>query len=163
MAAYKHGGDVHKAVKEKSMHHLATHEAKHRKTGGRADDGEENADDDSEGDSRAPRGWKMKEPDTEEVYAGKGSNVDKEARGEERKKGGKVKKVARKTGGKAEEKKKHLGHIEGEEKKHRLDRPGRKRGGGVGSDTSPLTTANKTSERRGPTDADNDRGITGEE
>lgn len=160
-----HGGhhDVHKAVKEKSMHHLAHHEAKHRKTGGRADAGEENADDDSEGDSRAPRGWKMPEPDTTMSYT-KDSNVEGEAKGEERKKGGKVKahkKVMRKHGGKTEHKK-HLGHIEGEEKKHRLDRPGRKRGGGVGADTSPLTTANKTSERRGPTDADEDRGIAGE-
>jgi len=163
MAAYKHGGDVHKAVKEKSMHHLAHHEAKHRKTGGRADAGEENADDDSEGDSRAPRGWVMKEPDTDMSYT-KDSNVIGESKGEERKRGGKVKKkVMRKHGGKTEHKeKKHLGHIEGEEKKHRLDRPGRKRGGGVGSDTSPLTTANRTSERRGPTDADDDRGITGE-
>ena len=162
-----HGGshDVHKAVKEKSMHHMAHHEAKHRKTGGRADAGEENADDDSEGDSRAPRGWDMPEPDTTMSYT-KDSNVIGESKGEERKHGGKVKahKMKRKAGGKAEHKehKKHLGHMEGEEKKHRLDRPGRKRGGGVGADTTPLTTANKTSERRGPTDANDDRGITGE-
>jgi hypothetical protein len=149
MAHYKHGGDVHKAVKEKSMHHLGHGEAKHRKTGGRADEGDD-----------------LAEPDAEETYAGKGSNVEKEAHGEVRKKGGKVCKKAggkaeeRKRGGKAE--KKHLGHMEGEAKRERLDRPKRKQGGGVGADTSPLTTANKTSDRRGPSEADDKRGITGE-
>jgi hypothetical protein len=44
----------------------------------------------------------------------------------------------RKDGGKA---KKHVA-MEGMKTKHRrLDRPGRKRGGGVGADSTPLTTA----------------------
>lgn len=48
----------------------------------------------------------------------------------------------RKTGGRVE-------HLEGSAAKKRLDRPGRKRGGGVGSDSSPLTTASRTTDRRG--------------
>ncbi len=44
----------------------------------------------------------------------------------------------RKDGGKA---KKHMS-MDGAKTKHRrLDRPGRKRGGGVGADATPLTTA----------------------
>jgi len=147
--AYKHGGDVHKAVKEKSMHHMKHHEAKHRKTGGRAEEEED-------GNS----GVDTPEPDTDMSYTYQ-SNVTKEAK-DERKKGGAIKKVAKKKGGEVA-KKKHVGEVEGEAKKHRLDRPGRKRGGGVGADTSPLTTAANTSERRGPSKADDDRGITGEE
>src|ERR1700690_1390185 len=96
----KTGGDIHRSVKEKSMHHLATGEAKHRKTGGRAEDNDK-TDDSIEADSKAPRGWKMGEPDVTKSYT-KDSNVEGEAKGEERKRGGKVKKVARKTGGKAE-------------------------------------------------------------
>lgn len=65
----------------------------------------------------------MKDKDADDVYAGGKSNVAKEAR----KRGGKV---------------------EGEMKKARLDRPGRKRGGGVGADTSPLSSAARTSDRR---------------
>lgn len=63
-----------------------------------------------------------------EVYAGKGSNVEKEA--EEKAHGGKVHKRM-KSGG----------HVEGHVGKRRLDRPGRKRGGGVGSDMHPLSSA----------------------
>jgi len=148
MAMYKHGGDIHKAVKEKSMHHLNQKESMHRKTGGRTEE---------DGNEGVP----YEEPDAEEVYAGKGSNVEKEAHGEERKKGGKVKMLTKKKGGVAEGKK-HVGKVEGEAAKHRMDRPGRKRGGGVGADTSPLTTANKVDDRRGPSKADDDRGITGE-
>lgn len=49
----------------------------------------------------------------------------------------------RKSGGAA---KKHLA-MEGMKTKHRrLDRPGRKRGGGVGADSTPLTTAAKTTQ-----------------
>lgn len=51
--------------------------------------------------------------------------VIKEA--EEKKKGGKV-----------------LGKMHGKMPHHRLDRPGRKRGGRVGADTSPLSSAHKT-------------------
>ena len=66
-------------------------------------------------------------------------DVIKEAKGEEsydkgdeRKKGGRVKKKAG-------------GAIHGEHAKHRMDRPrvGRKRGGGVGADRSPLSSAHK--------------------
>jgi hypothetical protein len=140
--------DVHKEVKAKSMHHMHGHEAKkHRKEGGRAEYGD---------------GAENEEPDAEDVYEGKDSNVAKEAHGEERKRGGKVKK---KAGGKVEKKeheKKHVGKVEGEEKKHRLDRPGRKRGGGIGSNVNPLSTSARTEDRRGPGKGDDDRGITGE-
>ena len=64
-----------------------------------------------------------------EVYAGEGSNVVKEAR-------------ARKKGGK----------VEGEKSMSRCDRAPRKRGGratGGGAESSPLTAANKTSNRPG--------------
>ena len=44
----------------------------------------------------------------------------------------------RKDGGKA---KKHLDMEGAKTKVRRLDRPGRKRGGGVGADSTPLTTA----------------------
>jgi hypothetical protein len=141
--------NIHREVKEKSMRHMPEHMAKHRKTGGRAEYGD---------------GAENDEPDAEDVYEGKDSNVAKEAHGEVRKRGGKVKakKVMRKHGGKAEEKK-HLGKIEGEAAKRRLDRPGRKRGGGVGADVTPLSTANRTDDRRGPSQSDDERGITGEE
>lgn len=57
----------------------------------------------------------------EENYNGSENNVEKEA-----------------------EKKKRGGHVKGEgPKKHRLDRPGRKRGGGVGADMHPLSSASK--------------------
>lgn len=58
------------------------------------------------------------------VEGGGNPNVIKEAH--ERKKGGKVK----------------IG-MSGAKAKHRLDRPGRKTGGRVGADTSPLSTAHK--------------------
>ncbi|OYV98522.1 MAG: hypothetical protein B7Z68_00730 [Acidobacteria bacterium 21-70-11] len=47
----------------------------------------------------------------------------------------------RKTGGRVET-------TSGEAAKRRLDRPGRKRGGGVGSDASPLTSAARITDRR---------------
>ena len=50
------------------------------------------------------------------------------------KRGGKVKRA---TGGKV------IGLMTGGAVKPRLDRPGRKRGGGVGADLSPLSTAHK--------------------
>lgn len=54
-------------------------------------------------------------------------------KGDERKKGGRVKKKAG-------------GAIHGEHMKHRMDRPrpGRKRGGAVGADRSPLSSAHKS-------------------
>lgn len=68
-----------------------------------------------------------------DVYAGASSNVVKEA--EERKHGGRAKKD---------------GHFaEGGRTRARLDRPGRKRGGGVGSDMRPLTTAHNAKDADG--------------
>lgn len=61
-------------------------------------------------------------------------NVIKEAR--ERKDGGKVKRMA---GGKV------LGKMTGGAVRPRLDRPGRKSGGRVGANTSPLSTAHNSS------------------
>jgi len=57
---------------------------------------------------------------------------DGEETGHERKRGGKVKKA-----------KKERHEMEGKEPKKRMDRPGRKRGGAVGANTSPLSTAHK--------------------
>ncbi len=54
-----------------------------------------------------------------------------------KKHGGKVKKHHRATGGKV------IGLMTGGGVRPRLDRPGRKRGGGVGADTSPLSTAHR--------------------
>lgn len=74
-----------------------------------------------------------------DVYAGKDSPTVKEA--EERSRGGGAKK--RKAGGGVEHR------AEGGSAMKRHDRPGRKRGGGVGSDMRPLTTANKTRDADG--------------
>ena len=68
----------------------------------------------------------------EEVYAGKGSNVEKEAK--QKKHGGRAK---RKHGGHV----KHVGHVDGMHAKKRADRPARKRGGKVGADMNPLSSA----------------------
>lgn len=72
----------------------------------------------------------------EQSYAGTGSEVEKAA--ERKKAGGRV----------------HHGkvpmHVEGHKASHhRLDRPGRKRGGAVGADTKPMTTASKLSAPEG--------------
>ena len=75
------------------------------------------------------RKCKAKGGATPDVVSGN-KNVIKEA---EMKKGGKVKKRA--TGGKV------IGLMTGGAVRPRLDRPGRKTGGGVGSNTSPLSTA----------------------
>lgn len=64
----------------------------------------------------------------------------------DRKKGGKVK---RKTGGKV------IGLMTGGGVRARLDRPGRKSGGGVGANRSPLSTAHSATSGNGsssPTD-----------
>lgn len=60
-------------------------------------------------------------------HAGGNPEVIKEA--EEKKKGGKV----------------HHMKMHGHHGKHRLDRPGRKRGGRVGADLSPLSSAKRDS------------------
>lgn len=75
-------------------------------------------------------------------YDAEGSNVEKEA--DERKRGGRVKKDCapeRKHGGRVKEEHR----VEGKMSKMRLDRPGRKSGGRVGSDKSPLTSAARVS------------------
>ncbi|MBM7047574.1 hypothetical protein [Rhizobium lusitanum] len=70
-----------------------------------------------------------KDESPKDVYAGADSNVKKEA--DERKDGGRVKK-------------KEMGKVDGKKSKMRLDRPGRKAGGRVGADSSPLSSAAKT-------------------
>ena len=69
----------------------------------------------------------------------------------ERKHGGKAKHHGKHHGKEHEHKKerKHGGKIEGHHPKHRMDKPGRKRGGRVGADTSPLSSANRTSKPTG--------------
>lgn len=67
------------------------------------------------------------------VYAGSGSNVIKAAM--ERKRGGAVKKDE--------------GKVEGAKAKMRLDRPGRKKGGRVGADSAPLSSAAKVTPASG--------------
>lgn len=66
-------------------------------------------------------------------------NVIKEA--EEHKKGGKVGKHKKRAAGGAVAKTKTVGLMTGGAVRPRLDKPGRKSGGRVGSDTSPLTSA----------------------
>jgi hypothetical protein len=76
----------------------------------------------------------------EEDYSGS-SNVAKEAK--ERKKGGRVKDCMpeRKHGGKVKEEHR----VEGKLAKMHMGRPGRKAGGRVGSDKSPLSSAHSVS------------------
>lgn len=82
---------------------------------------------------RAYGGVVDKDPASREVYAGKDSNVVREA--DERRRGGPVRK--RREGGR----------VEGKIAKMRLDRPGRKTGGRVGADRSPLSEAARTTDR----------------
>ena len=75
-----------------------------------------------------------KDKSPSEVYAGKGSDVVKEAK-------------KRADGGK----------VDGEAGPRRMDRPGRKRGGRIGADTSPLSSAARIKEPAGRTyDREND-------
>lgn len=70
-------------------------------------------------------------------------NVFKEA--EERKKGGKVKRAAGgAVAGVADPVTKTIGRMSGGAVKARMDRPGRKKGGRVGSNNMPLSTAHAT-------------------
>ena len=87
--------------------------ARHRKSGGRTDMKVSGNPD------------VFKEAEGEESYA----------KGDEKKHGGKVKKHHRATGGKV------IGLMTGGGVRPRLDRPGRKLGGRVGSDRSPLSSA----------------------
>lgn len=89
------------------------------------------------GKKRASGGVVDKDASPKEVYAGAGSNVVKEA--DERKDGGRVKKEG--------------GKVDGKKAKMRLDRPGRKMGGRVGADRSPLSEAAKLT---GPSDKEGD-------
>jgi hypothetical protein len=50
----------------------------------------------------------------------------------------------RKRGGKVMKEEKMAGKMHGEMSRHRLDRPGRKRGGRVGADMNPLSSAHNT-------------------
>ena len=153
--------NIHRAVKEKSMHHMKREARKSggatmvsQKEGGSADYGGGFAMD-KEPEDDVKRSYTM--PGDKPVYDA--------ARGEEGKGGGPGDKDIKKRGGKVEKKakpKKEMGKVEGETKAHRMDRPARKRGGGVGADMSPLTTASKITDRRGPSKGDDDRGITGE-
>lgn len=95
--------------------HKAHHHGKHhRKEGGRTDM------------------WVSGNPDVKKEAEGKEPYDE----GDERKRGGKVKKKHhRAKGGKV------IGLMTGGGVRPRLDRPGRKRGGGVGADRSPLTMA----------------------
>jgi len=79
--------------------------------------------------NRATGGVAPKDPAPKEVYAGEGSNVVKEA-------------LKRKHGGKVDGK--DMGKVEGGKARLRLDRPGRKMGGRVGADSSPLSSAANT-------------------
>lgn len=72
------------------------------------------------------KGEVAKDESPRSVYAGAGSEVLKSAM--KKKRGGSVKKA------------KHVA-AHGEMAKHRLDRPARKAGGRVGSDTRPLSSA----------------------
>lgn len=100
----------------KSMHHGKHHEKHHKASGGRTDM------------------WVAGNPDVKKEAEGK-EPYDK---GDERKHGGKVKKHHRKTGGGVP------ALMTGGGVRPRLDRPGRKRGGAVGSDMNPLSSAKRT-------------------
>ena len=93
-----------------------------RKRGGRVGN-----DEDGEKESKGSAKAEKYTPD---------DNVEKEAEGAERKKGGRVKKA---DGGK----------VSGEKPKERLDRPKRKSGGRVGSDKSPFSSAHVVSGAHG--------------
>ena len=81
--------------------------------------------------------WVSGNPDVHKEAEGEESYSGKEGP-EPKKKGGRAK-HHRKDGGKV------LGLMTGGNVRPRLDRPGRKRGGGVGSDRSPLSSAHRTS------------------
>jgi hypothetical protein len=131
--------------------------------------------------NRAHGGSIPGEEGKEESYTAKPNNVEEEAEGARRRHGGRTKRALGgatqlKHGGAA---KHHVEHHEGAEEVHhhhykaggrakkqvdgegvktrhrRMDRPGRKRGGGVGADMTPLSTAARTNQG-GSHQADND-------
>lgn len=161
---HHHSGAMHEG-KHHVSHHGSQHvEHHHYKRGGHME----------RKDGGAMHGEKdFPEKDPELDYTAK-SNVVPEAEGKKRKHGGAVHHgkhhvshhgtehaehhhhadggaIALARGGRA--KKEVEGH--GHKGHHRLDRPGRKRGGGVGSDMTPLTTAARVREA-GMHKADND-------
>lgn len=88
--------------------------------------------------------------EAEEDTTGQDDTVAENEKRSGKKHGGKTKHHKRKTGGKV------IGLMTGGKVRPRLDRPGRKAGGGVGANSSPLSTAhNATNETAGssnPTD-----------
>lgn len=113
---------------------------------------------DSDWDAKTGRDFKDDAP--AEAYAGGGSHVVDEAKGgiTHKARGGSVhdreaeggheaneerdRRRRRRRGGRTE-------RLDGDAAKRRLDRTAKKRGGGVGADTSPLTTASRTTDRKG--------------
>jgi hypothetical protein len=83
--------------------------------------------------------WVSGNPDVKKEAEGE----EPYAEGDERKHGGKVKK--RKHGGKV-----HEMHAEGKKSHHRMDRPKRARGGKVGSDRNPFSSARHASKGEEP-------------
>jgi hypothetical protein len=73
--------------------------------------------------------------EAEEDKTGQDDTVSESEKRQGKKRGGKAK---RKTGGKV------IGLMTGGKVRPRLDRPGRKAGGGVGANSSPLSTAHNT-------------------
>jgi hypothetical protein len=76
------------------------------------------------------KGDVVKDEAPSEVYAGKGSNVEAEAK--EKKRGGRAMK--------------HVGHVAGHKAKARADRPARKSGGRIGCEASPFSSAARGTE-----------------
>ena len=90
------------------------------------------------------KGGKIKEAGGN-PYVEHEAHEDKDGEEAERKHGGKAHHAKEHHGKEHEHKKrKRGGKIEGHHPKHRLDKPGRKRGGRVGADTSPLSSAHAT-------------------
>ena len=84
--------------------------------------------------SRARHSEKMGREKTPLLMNDRGSPEEHEV--DEKKHGGRVKK-------------KHGGKVEGHMGKRRMDRPGRKRGGAIGADQHPLSTAARTTPAEG--------------
>jgi hypothetical protein len=85
--------------------------------------------------------WVSGNPDVKKEAEGEESYAE----GDERKRGGKVKK-------------KHGMHAEGKKPHHRMDRPKRARGGKVGSDRNPFSSAHHASKGSEPS-VDDTRGM----
>lgn len=104
----------------KARHHVAT-------------EGKEHHDEESK-----PKLYNAKDTEAGENAEDEGDADDKEMN-----KGGRTR-HKRADGGAMHHGKKHEGHkVEGHHGKKRLDRAARKRGGGIGADKTPLTTAAK--------------------